>query len=97
MRKTFALTFVLALSGCPTNNDGGDTGPVTFADCEAIIEACHEVDPGTGPAHDCHEAAHDAVSNADCAPLRASCVATCAAIDGGVPADAGAVDAPHSH
>lgn len=98
MRTSFALALALCLSGCPTENTT-DTGPVTFPDCEAIVEACHEVDPGSGPAHDCHEAAHDAASNDVCVPLRASCLATCEAIDGGViDEDAGATeDAPHDH
>ena len=45
------------------------------------------VDPGTGTIHDCHETAHDAASNAPCAPIAASCVAMCDAIDGGLSDD----------
>lgn len=85
---TRALPFLLvtlALAGCPTDPDDGDSGILTFPDCEAIVEACHEVDDGSpGMAHDCHETAHDADSNDDCAPMRAACVAACEAIDGGM-------------
>ena len=102
----FALVLLAGpLAGCPTDPPAGDTGPLTFADCEAIVEACHDVDNGSGGmATTCHDTAHDATSNADCAPLRASCVAACQAIDGGVvhDEDAGAhahdEDAPgHAH
>lgn len=93
MRTSFALALALCLAGCPTENHDTDTGPASFPDCEAIVEACHMVDPGSGPAHDCHEAAHDAASNDVCAPLRASCLATCGALDGGVIDE----DAPHDH
>jgi predicted small lipoprotein YifL len=93
----FALVAgLLALAGCPTESPTGDTGPLTFPDCEAIVEACHDVDDGSGGMPTtCHDTAHDATSNADCAPLRASCVAACSAIDGGV---LHAEDAPgHTH
>lgn len=86
----------LALAGCSSDPPAGDTGPLTFADCDAIIEACHAVDDGSpGMIATCHDTAHDATSNADCAPLSATCVAACAAVDGGVVHDE---DAPeHSH
>lgn len=85
------------LAGCPTDPPAGDTGPLTYADCEAIVEACHDVDDGSGGMPTtCHDTAHDATSNADCAPLRASCVAACQAIDGGMHSHD--EDAPgHSH
>lgn len=94
------LASVLLFTGCPTETPAGDTGPLTFPDCEAIVEACHDpAEAGGGTViQDCHDASHDATSNADCAPLRASCVAACQAFDGGVVEDAGtAEDAPHDH
>jgi hypothetical protein len=91
----------LALAGCPTETPAGDTGPLTFADCDAIIEACHDVDDDSGGmASTCHDTAHDADSNDDCAPLRVECVAACQAIDGGVhheDEDAGTGDAGDHH
>lgn len=97
MRSILAFALCLALSGCPSSpgSDAGGypDGPTTFPDCDAIVEACHEVDPGTGPIHDCHETAHDAASNEPCAPIRATCVMMCEAVDGGVIAE----DAPHDH
>lgn len=65
-----------------------------FADCAAIILACHAADPGTGPLHDCHELAHDAASNAECAPARAACVALCTGATG---TDAAMSDAGAAH
>lgn len=86
MTRLLPFLFVsLALTGCPTDEHHDDTGVLTFPDCEAIVEACHDVDDGSpGMAHDCHETAHDADSNDDCAPTRAACVAACQAIDGGM-------------
>lgn len=83
------------LAGCPTTPSTDDTGTLMFPDCDAIIAACHDVAPegATGPAADCHETAHDAASNAECAPVRAICVSICEAIDGGVVHDEDA----HSH
>ncbi len=91
------LALACAAQACTPSSPPGDAGPASFPDCEAIVEACHDVDPGAGPAHDCHEAAHDAASNAECTPLVASCVAACAAIDAGA-VDAGPDDhGGHSH
>lgn len=78
------LFATLALTGCPTEEHDGDSGVVGFPDCEAIVDACHDVDNGTGRASECHDTAHDADSNDDCAPVRAECVSVCQAIDGGV-------------
>lgn len=68
-------------------NQGGHTSP--YPSCQEIITACHEVDVADDtPAHACHEAGHDAKSDADCAPLKAQCLADCAAAR----TDAGAGD-----
>jgi uncharacterized repeat protein (TIGR04052 family) len=59
--------------------------PVGTNACQDIINACHDVDPGSGPLHDCHELGHDEVESA-CAPERDRCVALCGAamsLDGG--------------
>lgn len=97
MPRRFALAASLLALSCTPSSPASDAGPVSFPDCEAIVEACHDVDPGAGPAHDCHEAAHDAAANAECTPLVTSCLAACAAIDAG-PVDAGHEDdAAHPH
>ena len=82
--KFVPLAAIVVLSGCPMPEARSDSGPASFPDCGAIIEACHDVEPGSGAAHDCHELAHDAASNDPCVAPRAMCVALCAAIDGGV-------------
>jgi hypothetical protein len=56
---------------------GAHTSP--YPDCNAITQACHEVDVGEGPIHDCHERAHAAKSEADCTPMKDDCLAICAA------------------
>lgn len=74
-----------------TTTDAGEhTSP--YPSCQAILSACHELDTGEGPIHDCHEVAHDATSEADCAPRKAECLATCVE-----PSDAGADAASDAH
>lgn len=43
-----------------------------FPSCQAIIDACHPADIGEGPAHDCHEVAHDDGAEEKCAAKRRS-------------------------
>lgn len=77
------VTAVLA-SAC--GDDDEETSPAGKPDCEAIVEACHPVDPGDGPIHECHENAEaETVTNADCQAAKAACVALCegAASDAG--------------
>ncbi|GAB4206425.1 MAG: hypothetical protein OHK0013_23080 [Sandaracinaceae bacterium] len=86
--------FVAVVSGCPSS-------PAATSACRDISAACHDVDPGSGPLHDCHELGHDEVESA-CASERDRCVALCmaaAAIDAGPRTDGGEVraDAPHMH
>ena len=110
MRKIVASLLTaasFALTGCPTTPSGSDdagtdafAGSDAFAEprpsCEQIIARCHDVDPGSGPIHDCHEAAHDeATSEATCASMLDGCSMLCAAVDAGV---IHAEDAPdHMH
>ncbi|MFO0626849.1 MAG: hypothetical protein U0325_14650 [Polyangiales bacterium] len=69
--------------------------------CEGLSGVCHDVDPGSGPLHDCHEGAHD--RNATwCAANAARCRQLCTeARDASAPTDAAAdvaTDAPaHAH
>ncbi len=80
-----------ASADASTQADAGEhTSP--YPSCQAILSACHELDTGEGPIHECHEVAHDATSEADCAPRKAECLATCVE-----PADAGADAASDAH
>lgn len=98
MRSLFFSSFVFALlAACSPSS----VSPP--AECEEIVEACHMVDPGTGPIHDCHEFA-EAMGRtaAECSAMRASCIALCrAAADAGAGQDAAAQDAAaqdaHAH
>lgn len=69
----FALPFVLALTGCDEDppHSHGDA-------CQAIIDACHDVDTGTGQINECHDIGHEYDDDA-CEPIEAECVALCAA------------------
>lgn len=91
--RTIGLLLVAGLStlvGCSSDEEstGGSKGSV--ADCDAIIDACHDKDPGTGDINVCHETAHDLVLGSDfsyCAANKSRCVSLCnaaAEVDGGV-------------
>lgn len=46
--------------------------------CERIVEACHELDTGSGLAHDCHELAEAAdATDAKCSEKEDECLAGC--------------------
>jgi hypothetical protein len=88
---SLALALPLFAAGCSDD----PAAPATRPDCEAIVERCHPLDPGSGPIHECHENAEGAsVTNAQCAATRASCFAVCVATDAG--ADAGSSDSGSS-
>lgn len=77
---------LLVLGAC----DG--QSPAHGESCQAIIDVCHDVDPGSGPIHDCHETAHE-LNEAACEPIEEECVALCVAAAG----DAGARDGGSHH
>jgi len=87
----FALVGFVVLHGCGEDEKAASKPAVTghtspYPDCNAIIQACHQLDVGDpGPIHACHDTASGASSNADCTPHKADCLAVCVA-----PADAGA-------
>lgn len=59
------------------------------AECEEIVAACHAVDQGSGPIHECHENAEETWTKDQCVMNRATCLATCAvtATDAGTQSD----------
>lgn len=71
-----------------------DPPPPGAESCQHIIDACHDVDPGTGPITDCHETAHDVGTAEACDPIEVDCVAMCEALAN---ADAGSHDAGGGH
>ncbi len=85
MRRMRSLLFALcSLCLLALGCDGGP--PPAPESCQRIIDACHDVDPGTGEAHECHETAHDEGTAEACDPIEAACVAACEALanaDGG--------------
>jgi hypothetical protein len=79
-RRLVAVASAALLFAC-----GGGTTPRP-AECEAIVDRCHALDPGSGPIHDCHESAESTWSQAECVANAAICQAVCVATD----SDAGA-------
>lgn len=99
MKKIIGLLVVLGAAStafaCSSSDDdhahsssGGHTSE--FPSCEVIVEACHPLDMGEGPIHDCHELAHEATSDEPCAAQKDACLATCVASPDGGSADAAA-------
>ncbi|MFO0739779.1 MAG: hypothetical protein U0270_28025 [Labilithrix sp.] len=80
-------------SSSSSSGESEHTSP--YPSCQAIIEACHPLDVGDGPIHDCHELGHDEGTEATCAAKKAECLATCVAGDAG--SDASTADADHDH
>lgn len=82
----FALAVGLtAWTGCKDDKTPATTGDDDEAgappSCQAILDVCHHVDPGTGPIHDCHETAHDDPTEEKCAAVKDNCVAICEAAE----------------
>ena len=53
-----------------------ETHEPTEPSCVELSEVCHETDPGSGPAHECHETAH-ADDEAECAAALPDCMTAC--------------------
>ena len=81
----FALALALVVVAC-----GDDDG--SFPECEEIVEACHPVDPGSGPINACHLGAEGATSAQWCIDMSATCLALCAAAGDAGPRDAAGPD-----
>jgi hypothetical protein len=111
--RNAALPYALVLSAFAAASllaCGSDSPPETpagasFASCKAIVDACHDVDEGVGPVHECHDLSHEATTDEACAARRTECVATCSAAahdagtsdaSDGSPGDSGVADA-HAH
>ncbi|WP_146653862.1 hypothetical protein [Labilithrix luteola] len=100
MKKVICAALIASVGfvyACSSDDDhshsetGGHTSP--FASCQTIIDACHELDVGEGPIHDCHEIGHDATEatgDGECVAKKDECLKTCVA-DAGT-ADSGASD-----
>lgn len=73
----FSMALTLAvLAGC--SDDKKTAEPAEPPSCAAIVEACHPLDKGSGPIHECHEAAEaEGVTEATCAAKKAECLNTC--------------------
>src|SRR5690242_20437363 len=79
-----AFGAALALGACGSDDDEPKTDDhKTPVECDPIIDACHHADQGTdGPAHECHENAHDKWTAAECTAEAANCIALCEALEG---------------
>ncbi len=71
---------------CSDDHDHDEGGAHTsaFPSCQTIIDACHPLDVGDGPIHDCHEVGHGTgATEANCAAKKTECLATCKKPDAG--------------
>lgn len=89
MKRSLAITCLLGLL---TACDGGEHPPGAES-CQAIIDACHDVDTGPGEISDCHDTAHDEGTAAACDPIEDRCVMLCEAAASHDDAGAGHDDA----
>lgn len=79
-----ALTLLFACHDDDDHSHSDTTAHTSeFPSCQAIVDACHPLDVGAGPIHDCHDVGHDATSDAPCAAKKAECLKTCVATDAG--------------
>lgn len=71
-----------------------DAFPAPRPSCDELVVRCHDVDPGSGPIHECHELGHDeSATEAECAARLMMCVALCSTVDAGTHH----ADAHHGH
>ena len=80
MKLFIGISFLAAVAfgiGCGSSDDKRP------AECEAIVEACHPLDTGTGAIHDCHEKAESDWTQAECVTNTTSCLNLCKRMDGG--------------
>lgn len=81
LRSLCTLSLVLVGSAAITvacgKDEGGDEHSATEPQvCKDISSVCHDLDTGSGMAHDCHEQAH-AGDPAVCEMISADCIAFC--------------------
>jgi hypothetical protein len=77
MKLIIGIAFCAAFAfGCGSD----DSRP---AECEAIVEACHPLDQGTGAIHECHESAESDWKKEECVSNSARCLNLCKAMDAG--------------
>jgi hypothetical protein len=78
-----AVSMMLGVVACSSDKSTPTPMPATtvhvspYPACNAIIEACHPLDVGEGPIHDCHNLGHEATSDADCIPKKDECLRIC--------------------
>src|SRR5262245_43590468 len=85
MRLLPALFFsaLACVSVASCGGDDDDEHKETPAECEAIVEKCHDLDPGSGPIHECHEYAEAGHTAEECKAKQAECFPLCVASDAG--------------
>lgn len=75
----WVLLTSLVVFGCGDDDDEDDQHgeALVSPSCAEISESCHVADTGSGPAHDCHELAHEDVES-DCVLAKEACLVSCA-------------------
>jgi hypothetical protein len=85
-----ALTVACSHDDDDHSHDYPSGHTTAFPACTEITQACHVVDVGEGPIHDCHDLAHGASSEDVCLQKRADCLALCKAANPDAGGSAGA-------
>jgi hypothetical protein len=92
MRAAFLL-FGLLTACSEHKHDEAHGHSSKYPSCDAIIKACHPLDVGDGPIHDCHDFAHaESATEEACAARKADCLRICVPSDAGTDASDAAKD-----
>jgi hypothetical protein len=83
-RAVLVLMASAALTvACDDDDDeGGDEHGDDPAVCTEISDACHDLDMGSGMAHECHDTAHGGTAE-ECEAVHDDCIAFCTGGDTG--------------
>jgi hypothetical protein len=77
------MSVLVLMCGCSDDHDhehpAGSSHDVSNPSCADIMDICHAADIEPGPAHDCHEIAHNDVEG-PCASEKARCLQICEAV-----------------
>jgi hypothetical protein len=89
--RVLGTLLVASALGCSDSHTHEDVS----GSCKAIIDACHPLDTGSGPIHDCHEMSESSTEET-CNSKKADCLSVCKpGTDAGGASDAAGTDATH--
>jgi len=92
VRLLSILALVACVLGCSDDHDEDHSHATRPAVCQEIGTRCHAFEDVSAVAKECHEAAHETWTEAQCRAKKAECFAVCTAADTGT-TDSAASDA----